>query len=156
MAPIDPFFDTPATLALPAGKTDPGTKTVVTQRVIRDTKVTAAVKAMYANACQVCGSKVATRAADYSEGAHIRPLGKPHHGPDTMENILCLCPNHHAQFDKGGMYLDDELHAHGADGVKIGPLALHADHEVDVNNVAYHRSHHGYEPLVSASSRSGS
>ena len=92
-------------IVIPAGKTDPGTKTVISQRVIRDTKITATVKVMYVNACQVCGTQLATRNGYYSEGAHIRPLGKPHHGPDTMANVLCLCPNHHAAFDKGGIYL---------------------------------------------------
>ncbi|MBT6251913.1 MAG: hypothetical protein HOI84_01280, partial [Flavobacteriaceae bacterium] len=32
-------------------------------------------------------------------GAHIKPLGRPHSGPDVKENLLCLCPNHHDQFD---------------------------------------------------------
>lgn len=34
-----------------------------------------------------------------SEGAHVRPLGIPHNGPDTLDNILCLCPNCHVLFD---------------------------------------------------------
>jgi hypothetical protein len=36
------------------------------------------------------------------EAAHIRPLGAPHNGPDTLDNTLCLCPNHHVLFDHGG------------------------------------------------------
>ena len=39
------------------------------------------------------------RAASYSEGAHIRPLGKPHDGPDQPDNVLC--PNCHVLFGAG-------------------------------------------------------
>ncbi|MFE3997194.1 YDG/SRA domain-containing protein [Nocardioides sp. YIM B13467] len=139
---VDPFYDGPIELVLPSGKTDPGTKTVISQRVIRDTKVTAAVKAMYANTCQICGVRVEVRVGGYSEGAHIRPLGRPHHGPDTMNNILCLCPNHHAAFDKGGLYLDDTLTAYTADGSVLGTLSMHDDHDIDLSNIRYHRNHH--------------
>jgi predicted restriction endonuclease len=37
----------------------------------------------------------------YAEAHHIRPLGSPHNGPDVAGNILCLCPNHHAELDYG-------------------------------------------------------
>ena len=37
-----------------------------------------------------------------------RDSGSPHHGPDVLENMLCLCPNHHEQFDKFGYYIDPE------------------------------------------------
>jgi len=141
----DPFFGAPTLLVMPDGATSPGTKTVVTQRVIRDTKVTAAVKAMYDNACQFCGTRLATRDGHYSEGAHVRPLGKPHHGPDVMGNILCLCPNHHAAFDKGGIYVDDDLNVRHPDGTRIGSLELHDQHELDSNSFSYHRAHHGLE-----------
>ena len=39
------------------------------------------------------------------EAAHIRPLGAPHNGPDTLDNTLCLCPNHHVPFDHSGTRL---------------------------------------------------
>ncbi|MDR7252261.1 putative restriction endonuclease [Nocardioides sp. BE266] len=143
--PVDPFVDSPVQLVLPAGKTDPGTKVVVTERVIRDTKITAAVKAMYDNTCQVCGTRLSTKSGHYSEGAHVRPLGKPHHGPDVMSNILCLCPNHHAAFDKGGLFVDSDLQVRDQTGAVIGALRLHGDHELDVNNLSYHRTHHELE-----------
>ena len=145
---MDPFLGQSVDIIIPAGKTDPGTKTVISQRVIRDTKVTAAVKALYGNTCQVCGTRVVTKAGYYSEGAHVRPLGKPHHGPDTMANILCLCPNHHSAFDKGGLYLDDELRVFDSQGICLGPLRIHDEHIVDVNNLRYHRTHHGYTAVL--------
>lgn len=70
------------------------------ERIIRDTKMTKAIKRIYKDTCQVCGLRL--KIGDnsyYSEGAHIRPLGKPHDGPDVIGNILCLCPNCHVQFD---------------------------------------------------------
>lgn len=41
------------------------------------------------------------KVAPYAEAAHIRALGSPHNGPDVIENVLCLCPNHHVLFDNG-------------------------------------------------------
>ncbi len=29
----------------------------------------------------------------------MKPLGAPHDGVDVLENIICLCPNHHAACD---------------------------------------------------------
>lgn len=142
--PVDPYFNIPVEIIIPAGKSEPGTRIVITQRIIRDTKVTATVKAMYSNTCQFCGIQLATGDGYYSEGAHIRPLGKPHHGPDIMGNIICLCPNHHAVFDKGGMYVEDDLSVRDASGAVLGTLRLHADHEIDLNSLRYHRASHGY------------
>ena len=39
-------------------------------------------------------------------GAHIQGLGRPHNGPDIIENMLCLCPNHHDQFDNYSYHID--------------------------------------------------
>ena len=139
---VDPFFDPPVEIVIPAGKTDPGIRTVLSQRVVRDTKITAAVKALYDNRCQVCGVQVSTSSGGYSEGAHIRPLGRPHHGPDTMSNIMCLCPNHHAAFDMGGIYIGDNLEVRDVKGSFIGQLRVHPEHIIDLNNVRYHRTQH--------------
>ena len=80
-------------------------KTTVSRRV-RDSALSREIKAMYRNRCQVCDTSVAgIDGRQYSEGAHVMPLGRPHLGPDTLENILCLCPNHHVQLDIGGMVI---------------------------------------------------
>jgi hypothetical protein len=47
---------------------------------------------LYDFTCQICGTRLATPAGAYAEICHIKPLGRPHNGPDVPENILCLCP----------------------------------------------------------------
>ena len=56
----------------------------------------------------------------YAEGAHIRPLGYPHDGPDVLGNVLCLCPNDHVRFDYGAIWLDDRLYVVDAQLGKAG------------------------------------
>ena len=55
--------------------------------------------------------------------------------PDVAENVLCLCPNHHVQFDKGALALTDELDLLGFDGeFRVDP-----QHGIDLDYVRYHR-----------------
>jgi putative restriction endonuclease len=39
----------------------------------------------------------------------VRGLGRPHNGPDTPDNVLCLCPNHHVLFDAYSIFIDDDF-----------------------------------------------
>src|SRR4030095_1595341 len=73
----------------------PSRRTSFVSRIIRNTRVGEDVKQLYDHRCQVCGTRVTTGNASYAECCHIRPLGAPHSGPDTIENVLCLCPNCH-------------------------------------------------------------
>jgi predicted restriction endonuclease len=80
-----------------------------TYRILRDTALARRIKKLYGNPCQICGEVL--RLADdesYSEAHHVQPLGSPHDGPDTAENILVLCPNHHALCDLGALKLSTE------------------------------------------------
>jgi len=89
------------------------TKTEV-YRILRDTLLARTLKEMHQNQCQICGESLQLfDGTAYSEAHHIKPLGKPHNGPDIAANILVLCPNHHVLCDYGALRLDsDELHAH--------------------------------------------
>ena len=80
----------------------------------------------------------------YSEGAHIRGVGSPHNGPDTPENMLCLCPNDHVLFDKGAIYIDDGLTVFRHDGSAIGIFATHTQHRLNRGYLRHHREHHGF------------
>lgn len=79
----------------------PERRSAMIDRIVRSTKVAQRVKALHDYRCQVCGEVLLTVVGSYAEGAHIRPLGRPHDGPDSEDNILCLCPNHHVLFDRG-------------------------------------------------------
>jgi putative restriction endonuclease len=120
------------TLAEPAPRYE-----ATVSRLIRDTTITRRVKALHGNRCQVCGERLATPAGFYAEAAHIRPLGAPHHGPDTLSNVLCLCPNHHALFDFGSFGVADDYSLLGLPGA----LRLQASHRPDPAQLAYHRQH---------------
>lgn len=121
----------------PAGTATPSTRGTRQQRVVRSTPVVDWVKARHDFTCQVCGVRLAGPNGPYAEGAHIRGLGRPHSGPDAVENVLCLCPNHHVLFDLGAFTLTDELALEGAPG----QLRTHPDHRVSLEHVRYHRSH---------------
>ena len=72
------------------------------------------------------------------EAAHIRPLGAPHNGPDTLDNTLCLCPNHHVLFDHSGITIDEDLSLVGVEG----RLAVNPRHSIDDSHLRYCREHY--------------
>jgi putative restriction endonuclease len=129
---------------VPGGRQRPKTSQGVTTRVVRDTKVSRFVKKLYGDACQVCGVRLEIPGGAVSEGAHIRALARPHSGPDTIDNILCLCPNHHTLFDEGGIYVSDDLRVHDHHGAVMGPLARHPRHSIAVDHLKSHRDRWGY------------
>jgi hypothetical protein len=113
-----------------------------TSRIIRNTELVDDLKEQYDYTCQVCGeNRYRGEGIGYAEGHHLRPLGRPHNGPDIASNILILCPNCHADFDYGMLKLDpDSLRVqHGYDGEIDGThLEVADDHELDVEFVEYH------------------
>ena len=75
-----------------------------THRIIRDTNITRRVKEIYHHKCQLCEVSIEIgQGRRYAEAHHLWPLGQG--GLDIIENILCLCPNHHVMLDYGGMRL---------------------------------------------------
>ncbi|WP_347878454.1 YDG/SRA domain-containing protein [Streptomyces subrutilus] len=111
-------------------------------RLVRDSKVVSEVKRMYNNTCQVCSLRlvVSLEGEAYSEGAHIQAVGTPHFGADRIENVLCLCPNCHALFDRGALQLTDELHVvDGLTGQFRAPLARVKGHNIGVEFARKHR-----------------
>jgi hypothetical protein len=96
-------------------------------RILRDGNLAKRIKALHNNECQICGHTI--RLPDgsrYSEAHHIRPLGKPHDGFDTMDNIVCVCPNHHAELD------------YGARPLSAADLRMAPGHSVNDAYVRYH------------------
>lgn len=114
-------------------------KTEIT-RVIRDTALTKELKSQYGWSCQICQTRVKiTETEFYAEAHHIRPLGGEHNGLDCKENIIVLCPNHHAAFDKGAIAIDpEELTLIGNDERVGTKITLREGHKLDRSNLKYH------------------
>ncbi|MEU9864190.1 HNH endonuclease [Streptomyces sp. NPDC047971] len=116
-------------------------RTVASSRIIRDASLTAKVKKLHGDRCQICNLQLSTRFGTYSEAAHIRGLGRPHNGPDEQSNLLVLCPNHHVQFDTLAIYIDTEGTVRStADGSPIGRLREHPTHRLSEAHLRYHRA----------------
>lgn len=117
--------------------------TTQVQRLVRSTAVVQGVKQLHDHTCQVCGSRIETPAGPYAEGAHIRPLGRPHDGPDAPENVLCLCPNDHVRFDYGEILILHDLSIVDRAGTTLGALRVVRGHTVAPEYLAYHRERFG-------------
>jgi len=66
----------------------------------RNNKSIAGLKILRDFNCQMCGVSILKKDGSfYIEAAHITE--KRHKGPETHDNILILCPNHHKEFDLG-------------------------------------------------------
>lgn len=89
---------------------DPPSRVVATTyRILRDTATARQLKADHGFRCQICGITIELPdGTQYAEAHHIRPLGRPHDGPDLRENMVILCPNHHAMCDYGAIRISIE------------------------------------------------
>jgi putative restriction endonuclease len=115
----------------------PARRESIVSRVIRNTRIGREVKLLYDNRCQVCQTQVMTPAGPYAECCHIRPLGAPHNGPDTPENVLCLCPNCHVAFDSFGFTISDDLTTSHRPTKR---LTVSPKHDLSAAYLRYHRS----------------
>ena len=96
-------------------------------RILRDTELARSIKEIHEYQCQICSLSIPLpNGKSYAEAHHIQPLGIPHNGPDIAENIICLCPNHHAMLDYGVIELD------------IDKLVKKERHEISQIYISYH------------------
>jgi predicted restriction endonuclease len=96
-------------------------------RILRDTQISREVKGWYDSKCQICSQVIVLRdGTKYAEAHHIKPLGRPHNGPDIRSNVLCVCPTCHVKLDYGIILL------------AVSKLQLHRSHAVSQEFVAYH------------------
>ena len=73
-------------------------------------------------------------------GAHIKGLGKPHNGPDVLGNMLCLCPNHHDQFDAFSFYIEPEtLEINGLEEFTGSKLVVKKLHKLEREFLEYQK-----------------
>ncbi|MFI0504768.1 HNH endonuclease [Streptomyces albogriseolus] len=109
--------------------------------IVRDEALARRVKELEDNRCQICGTALRHLNRPYSQAAHIRGLGSPHHGPDELQNLLCLCPNCHILFDGLEIYVDSDGLVRGTRGGRDPrPLRRAPGHPVEEAHIAYHRS----------------
>ncbi|MCY4093708.1 MAG: HNH endonuclease [Gammaproteobacteria bacterium] len=109
----------------------------------RDRRKAASLKQRYRNKCQFCGTRLHVGDAHYySEAAHILGIGMPHNGPDSISNMLVLCPNHHIQFDRGILRLVKKGDQYQIESKSSGdPLhgkVITLVHELEVEYVTRH------------------
>jgi|CXWL01.1.fsa_nt_gi predicted restriction endonuclease len=112
------------------GEIGPATRIeTATYRILRDTAIARRVKVLHNYCCQICGDRI--QLSDdkyYTEAHHIKPLGKPHNGPDIQENIICVCPNHHVQLD------------YGAIAINLTNIAKIVEHNLGEEYINYHNT----------------
>jgi len=130
-----PILTPAGELPLPPNK-EPDRVESYTTRVIRDTLATERVKRKHDHVCQTCSTRIERLGGAYAEGVHIKPLGRPHNGPDKPDNILCLCPNCRVLFDSWAFTIDDDGSLAGA---VSGKLIEAENHQVNREYLAYHR-----------------
>lgn len=123
-------------LPLPTSNLEPGRISSYTTHIVRDTLASEAVKEAHRYVCQACSTRIERPGGAYAQAAYVRPLGRPHNGPDAAENILCLCPNCYVLFDGWAFAVE-------GDGTLIGALSGSLNevetHTVDREHLAYHR-----------------
>jgi len=94
---------------LPSGIAEPSRQRQETYRILRDTNLACQLKLLHQHTCQMCGGSIQLPNGNgYAEAHHIKPLGKPHNGPDIAENVIVQCPNHHVMLDYRVIQLDLE------------------------------------------------
>jgi len=113
------------------------TKTIITQ-VVKESQYTQRIKKMYDFTCQICGTRLETPIGPYAESTYIKPVGKPHDGPDREDNILCLCPNHRILFTFGAISISNDFTLLGCTGV----LKVQKKHKINIDFLKYHREHY--------------
>lgn len=108
-------------------------------RLKRNVRLSEQIKKMYDYKCQICNIYLKTPFGGIAIGAHIKGLGKPHNGPDIIENMICLCPNHHEQFDDFGFYIDPKTYEikglQKYEGIKIN---FNKKHSINKEFLEYH------------------
>lgn len=112
-----------------AGAIEPPRQSVTIDRIIRDTEISRKIKELHNSKCQICGKSLGLGGNRfYAEAHHIKPLGSPHNGPDTPENIICVCPEHHVLLDYGAIKLTR------------GNITIEEGHQVSDEYISYHNS----------------
>jgi len=142
---LTPGFFTNENSEAEAKASTPERVSSVVERLRRSTRNKKSLQMWYDGACQICGVEIfcanGRKSVDY---AHVQPLGTPHGGQDTVQNMLSLCPNHHRQLDRGGLTIDpvslEIIAPFGTAPPSRDKLLLHAHHKLLVSAFTHHRT----------------
>lgn len=80
-----------------------------------------------------CTIVVRVTADPYRVGSES--LGEP------LDNMLCLCPNHHVLFDHGGVIVNDDLTLAGGKG----RIKVDRRHQINEEHLRYRREHYQFD-----------
>ncbi|WP_336882266.1 HNH endonuclease [Priestia koreensis] len=108
--------------------------------VKRDSNPVNYLKQLYNNSCQICNKRIEiSKDRYYSEVHHIRPLAK-YNGPDSINNMIVLCPNHHVLFDMGSITidLDNRSVTHINPKSEINNMKLILKHNIDYEFIKFY------------------
>jgi predicted HNH restriction endonuclease len=120
---------TPKAIDFNSGEEEPGTSKQEIYRVLRDSTLARQIKLLHGNCCQICSTTMKLQGNKlYSEAHHIIPLGKPHNGPDTADNLIVLCPNCHVLCD------------YGANSLDLSNITQVGNHQVSQKSIDYHNT----------------
>ncbi len=115
--------------------TPPERVQITTTRVARDTTEVRRLKTLYDYRCQVCGERIEYGPQlFYAQVHHIRPLGGQHQGIDKHDNMLVVCPTHHAMFDLGVPFFWN----YNTIQIYNNVIKLTIMHQIEPKNVDYH------------------
>lgn len=106
-------------------------------RVARDSRPVKELKLLYDYKCSLCDSHLTGVNQPIVEVHHLIPLGKPHDGLDIKENMIVLCPNHHAQFDAGVLFLSTSLEVYNIFGEMV-KKEIQNLHYISKDSIIYH------------------
>ncbi len=109
------------------------------------------LKHIYHYRCQICRVQLRGAAGPYAEAVHLRPLEAPHNGPDTPENMLCLCPNCHILLRIGGVSIGDDFALLG----RPGRVYVDFRHRINLEHIRYRRRHYPLDPEAVAARGEG-
>jgi len=119
----------------------PSRAEVKVNKLNRNISLREKIKQIYDYQCQVCNVLLEKPDGAIAVGAHIQGLGRPHNGPDVIENMMCLCPNHHAQFDAFSFYIEpSSLEVVGLDGFENTKIKKSNRHKLDIKFLEYHKT----------------
>jgi 5-methylcytosine-specific restriction protein A len=86
------------------------------------------LKKLYNYTCQLCETRLEIKNQQYyCEVHHIVPLGKPYNGKDSLDNMLCVCPNCHVLLDFNAIPIT-------LDSIKV------LNHNISPQSIEFHNS----------------